>query len=76
MTGNVDEWLAEWYEARAYRRYARGDLSAPAKGRKKVITRGAFRYLYPDLFLSPHRCDGFEPSFRIDVIGFRCARDV
>jgi formylglycine-generating enzyme required for sulfatase activity len=75
MAGNVEEWLADWEEAGAYRRYSRGDLSVPAKGRVKMCSAGDWRRLNADDFLVPRR-RGFEPSLRIDMRGFRCARDV
>jgi sulfatase modifying factor 1 len=75
MIGNVEEWLADWHEARAYRRYSRGDLSAPTKGREKIVAGGSWRPLDPDLFLAPRR-GGFPPRLRINIRGFRCARDV
>jgi len=75
MTGNVEEWCADWYANGAYRGYSRGDLQAPGKGREKVVRGGHWRPLVLDHYLAPRR-SAFEPSLRIDVRGFRCARDV
>jgi formylglycine-generating enzyme required for sulfatase activity len=75
MIGNVEEWLADWLEAGACRRYARGNLSAPTKGREKIVAGGAWGHVLPDLLLAARR-PAFEPGLRSHGRGFRCARDV
>ena len=75
MSGNVEEWCANWYDARAHKRYARGDLAPPSRGRARVLRGGRWSDDGPWRFRCAYRYYGYgTPSFHSCIIGFRCAR--
>jgi formylglycine-generating enzyme required for sulfatase activity len=75
MTGNVKQWMADWYEAGAYRRYAAGDLS-PSKGDCRALRGGSYLSDSPGYFLAPCRLSRMLSSDRQPFVGFRCARGI
>ena len=78
MVGNVYEWCSDSYEADYYSSLAKGepakDPKGPPTGSERVLRGGAWGvnpvYLRSSLRL------GYQPEFRFDFIGFRCAREV
>ncbi len=76
MQGNVSEWAQNWFEPDGLQRYAKGDLTGPRAGQRKVIRGGAWdetsvalrsasRYAKPPI--SGNSVWGSN--------GFRCAQD-
>ena len=72
MSGNVWEWCADWYDAKAYDRYRQGNLTPPSSGTARVLRGGSWDDVNPVSFLASNRIDD-DPDGRFDSNGFRCA---
>jgi hypothetical protein len=71
MTGNAMEWVADWFDERAYAAMRASDPAGPPTGKERAI-RGAS---WNDALERGRTVTRFKmrPSYRDVTIGFRCA---
>lgn len=72
MAGNVWEWCADWYDAKAYANAANRNPAGPENGEEKVL-RGCGWNFDPDTFRTAYR-SGLDPDTPAVHIGFRVVR--
>jgi formylglycine-generating enzyme required for sulfatase activity len=72
MTGNVWQWVSDYYQPDYYSQSPARDPAGPAAGRYRVI-RGGGWYSTPAQLRTRNR-HWFSPEFAEVSIGFRCAR--
>ena len=71
MTGNVTEWVADWYDSDYYSLSPARNPTGPKTGDYRVLRGGAWNY-NQDLVRSALRSDG-SPDTHNNNVGFRCA---
>jgi formylglycine-generating enzyme required for sulfatase activity len=75
MSGNVWEWVADWYAESYYASLADGAVNptGPVSGDERVQRGGSWWLGAPNDFRAAYR-GKFEPEVRVYDFGFRCAR--
>ena len=73
MTGNVWEWMRDWYEADYYARSPAKNPQGPLSGDEKVL-RGCSWYNKPEVCFISTR-DRYTPDLRLYYNGFRVVAD-
>ena len=71
MSGNVFEWVADWYDRSYYRRAPDCDPPGPKTGKKKVLKGGSF--VHPTFALRCAVRGRYAPDERRANHSFRCA---
>jgi formylglycine-generating enzyme required for sulfatase activity len=74
LLGNVWEWVGDWYDEKYYELSPSADPTGPASGQSRVVRGGSWFSGSRNLRSSDRDRD--SPDFRVDYIGFRCAREV
>jgi len=69
MSGNVWEWVSDWYDKDYYRNSPKNDPQGPSSGQYKVLRGGSWRHR-PGHVRAASRIR-FVPSKRDNFIGFR-----
>jgi formylglycine-generating enzyme required for sulfatase activity len=77
LVGNVWEWTADWYLPAAYHDVpiaSRGEAVTDSLFGQRVIRGGS--WFDAITRTNVHTRTGFDPAYKSDIVGFRCARDV
>ena len=72
MTGNVQEWVADWYAIDYYARSPQNNPKGPDNGIARVLRGGSWRHQKSHHVLSTNRSYQV-PDYSSNFVGFRCA---
>ena len=71
MAGNVQEWVADWYHPRYYKKAPNVNPTGPSEGTRKVLRGGSYDYVWSSVRTSFRFYD--VPGNYDNGYGFRCA---
>jgi formylglycine-generating enzyme required for sulfatase activity len=72
MSGNVWEWVNDWYDSDYYSYSPYSNPQGPPTGSYKVLRGGSWDYVW-DHVRAAFRYYGYYPVSRYYYVGFRCA---
>ncbi|MFQ5561368.1 MAG: formylglycine-generating enzyme family protein [Nitrospinota bacterium] len=72
MTGNVWEWVQDWYSEEYYNSKVRNNPTGPFQGTNRVIRGGGWPYQAREVRVFYRNDD--SPEYRLSFVGFRLAR--
>jgi formylglycine-generating enzyme required for sulfatase activity len=72
MSGNVWEWVQDWYDKDYYQQGPDRNPKGPDSGEYKILRGGSWDF-FPGLARVSYRGWG-APGVRVDAFGFRCAQ--
>ncbi len=71
MTGNVGEWVADWYSAGYYSRSSSDNPLGPTEGSEKILRGGS--WFFEALYAQTAFRYNINPEYTYNFAGFRCA---
>jgi formylglycine-generating enzyme required for sulfatase activity len=74
MSGNVAEWVSDWYSTGGYKGISNIDPRGAPSGTAKVHRGGSF--FEPRFYSRTYYRNGAKPAARMIYVGFRCARNL
>jgi formylglycine-generating enzyme required for sulfatase activity len=74
MLGNVEEWVADWFDESYYARSEIRDPAGPKNGISKVVRGGSWNVIPARTRASKRK--GFDPTSRLTDLGFRCVGEL
>jgi formylglycine-generating enzyme required for sulfatase activity len=72
MTGNVQEWVTDWYAPDYYSHSPNNNPKGPEQGKFRVLKGGSWRHQKGYQVYSASR-EYKTPNYSSNFIGFRCA---
>jgi iron(II)-dependent oxidoreductase len=73
MLGNVEEWVADWYDPKYFSNSPERNPQGPPTGTRAVTRGGNWRNTVREARLS-FRTDN-DPNQSLNAVGFRCVMD-
>ncbi len=74
MSGNVAEWVADWYDSKYYAKAPDKNPKGPETGTQRSFRGGGWIDSTPSVRAAQR--NGTDPNTKMNWMGFRCARDV
>lgn len=71
LTGNVQEWVSDWYASDYYMHSPQNNPTGPETGQFRVLRGGSWRQFKSHHVLSANRAYQV-PGYRSNFVGFRC----